>query len=292
MVERTNGHRKRDGVLRRVPRTARLQPLYHRLHTLALTGMNLDFGGRFESSGEETTLAYVARHPHFADQTPVVFDVGANVGLYTQGAIAMLGERMELHAFEPSAEAFGLLTENVGDCPQVHLHHAALGDTTGEAALFSDRPGSDMSSLFVGGFDHWALDVQPRETTKVTRLDTICDELSIEHISLLKLDVEGGELAALKGAGALLDVQAIDLVQFEFGIAAMGPRVLFRDLYNILNPHYRIHRIVEDGLVPHDDYDPKRCEIFTAGNYLAVSREFDLPLRVSRLPRPRRFTRN
>jgi hypothetical protein len=78
-----------------------------------------------------------------------------------------------------------------------------------------------------------------------------------------------------------LENHAIDLIQFEFGVASMGPRVFFRDLYKLLDPHFRIHRIVRSGLAPIDHYDATRCEIFTtASNYLAVSRKLELPLRV------------
>lgn len=267
-------------LLRHVPRHARLQPVYQRLHTLALAGMNLDAGASIHESSEANSLAYLACHPAFEDRVPVVFDVGANVGNYVERAISALGDRMQLFAFEPSASAFDELARRFRAVPNVRLFRKALGESAAEAPLYSDRPGSEISSLFKGGFEHWELDIQRRETVEVARLDDVCAELRIAHIDLLKLDVEGGELPALRGAGALLQSRAIDLIQFEFGTAAMGPRVFFRDIYELLTPHYRVHRLVGDGLAPIDTYDTARCEIFTtASNYLGVSRDLNLPLR-------------
>lgn len=285
------GHRPpgvRATVLRRIPRCTVLQPLYQKLHTVALAGMNLDVGSSVEDSGETNSLAYLAHHPNFAGSVPVIFDVGANVGTFAQRAVELLGERMVLHAFEPSAHAFEELRRAVGTLPQICLHRKALAETAGEAPLFSNRPGSEIGSLFTGAFDHWDLDIQHRETVALARLDDTCRDLGVDRISLLKLDVEGGELAVLRGASALIESRSIDLIQFEFGTAAMGPRVFFRDLYDVLNPHYQIHRIVRDGLAPIPRYDTARCEIFTtASNYLAVSRDLDVQRRAPRNRRGR-----
>lgn len=269
------------GLLDRIPRTVRLQPLYLRMQSLSLAGLNLDGAGAdTTSSGEEIALLYLARHPHFTD--PIVFDVGAHVGAYSRRATALVGDRMTLHAFEPSAAAFERLSENIGGRPNVTLHRKALGESAGPARLFEDRPGSDIASLFAGAYDYWeqAPQIEPRETVEVARLDDVCRELEISHISLLKLDVEGGELGALRGGSDLIEDRAIDLIQFEFGVAAMGPRIFFRDLYDLLKPHYRVHRILQNGLAPIDRYDPLRCEVFsTSSNYLAVARDLELPRR-------------
>ena len=280
--------------LRRVPRTVGLQPFYSRLHSLSLAGLNLDGAGAgVEDSSEQVSLIYIARHPFFADTTPVVFDVGANVGQYSQRAVELLGDRMVLHAFEPSPAAFAELSKKLGRVPKVQLHRMALGDAAGQATLFADRPGSDIGSLFKGGFEHWDVEIEPRETIEVVRLEDICRELGVSHIGLLKLDVEGGEFAALCGAESLIENAAIDLIQFEFGVAAMGARTFFRDLYGLLNPRYRVHRIVRNGLSPIDHYDPGRCEIFTtSSNYLAVSRRLQLPLRVDAIGSPKRRARS
>jgi len=267
-------------VLDRIPRTVALQPLYLRMQSVSLAGMNLDGAGAVsQSSGEEVALLYLARHLRVTE--PVVFDVGAHVGAYSARAIELVGEGMVLHAFEPSAASFTKLRQNLGGLASVRLHHKALGDVRGEAPLFEDRPGSDIASLFAGAYSYWEQgpNIAARETVQVARLDEVCAELGISRINLLKLDVEGSELAALRGGAHLIRNRAIDLIQFEFGVAAMGPRVFFRDLYELLNPHYRLHRIVHNGLAPIDRYDPVRCEVFsTSSNYLAVSRDVAVPI--------------
>jgi hypothetical protein len=51
---------------------------------------------------------------------------------------------------------------------------------------------------------------------------------------LLKLDIEGFELAALRGAGERLTPQFIDVVQFEYGGTTMDAGATLRDLYGLL----------------------------------------------------------
>jgi FkbM family methyltransferase len=275
------------GLLDRVPRTVRLQPLHLRLQSLSLAGMNLDGAGSdTQASGEQVTLLYLARHLRLTE--PIVFDVGAHAGAYSLCALDIIGDRMTLHAFEPSAAAFARLSTNVGHRRGVQLHQKALDESAGHASLFADRPGSDVANLFTSAHDYWeqASEIQPQEAVEVARLDDVCRELGVSRLSLLKLDAEGRELGALRGGATLIRDRAIDLIQFEFGVAAMGPRGFFCDLYELLNPHYRVYRILQNGLAPIDRYDPVRCEVFsTSSNYLAVSRDLEVPLAHELVPR-------
>jgi hypothetical protein len=109
------------------------------------------------------------------------------------------------------------------------------------------------------------------ETVSLRRIDDICRELAIERVDLLKLDVEGHELAALEGARDLLERGAIWAIQFEFGGTNIDSRTFFRDFWQLLSPQYTIHRILWDGLLPIECYH-ERLETFLGANYLAIIR--------------------
>jgi hypothetical protein len=99
----------------------------------------------------------------------------------------------------------------------------------------------------------------------VTTIDAFCREHGIAHIDLLKLDVEGHELAALQGARGMLG--RIEAIQFEFGGTALDSKAFLRDFLEVLDG-YRVHRIVRDGLDPVDYTE--RAEVLTFSNFVAL----------------------
>jgi FkbM family methyltransferase len=248
---------------RRVLGRRRLQPLFAIMHRVALRGMN--FGPSFPSeSGELDVVDIAARHA--GARRPVIFDVGANVGVYARAVLARLDGRADLYCFEPSPQAFDELGRSVGERAQ--LFKLALGNRNCRASLYFDEPGSPISSLFERHL-HPGKQAPNFETVEVRRLDDVCREAGIQHIDLLKLDVEGNELNVLIGAGALLSGRAIDVIQFEFGGCNIDSRTFFRDFFQLLTPGYRIHRIVQNGLVPVAQYS-EESEIFVTVNYVAI----------------------
>ena len=250
-------------------RTA-VQPLWERLHELALRGMNIGTGESVHSSGELGVLDVVAEP--IPDSRPVVvFDVGANVGAYSASALDRLGARARVFAFEPASAAFARLKQAIGTREGVRLFDFALGDEDGVAPLFADAVGSPLGSLYPRRLAHVGLQLGLREEVRVRRLDQFCRDEAVDRIDLLKLDVEGNELRVLEGAGALLDGEAIRAVQFEFGGTNIDARTFFRDFFDVLQPQYLLYRILWDGLAPIAHYR-ERYEIFETTNFLAMSR--------------------
>jgi hypothetical protein len=100
-------------------------------------------------------------------------------------------------------------------------------------------------------------------------LDEYCRENNVATVDLLKLDVEGHELAVLNGGRELLDRGAIDFIQFEFGGCNIDSRTYFRDFHSLLAPRFHLYRILARGLWPIDRYD-ESLEAFGTTNYLAI----------------------
>ncbi len=134
-------------------------------------------------------------------RSPVVLDVGANVGLFTW-RVQACRPAARVMAFEPAggnyerlAAVFAALRVN-GEA-----RHQACGREAGAATLFLRN--SVTHSLDPGW--HRDLDLGAgSETVEVITVDGACDGAGITTVDLLKVDVEGAELQVLQGASSTL----------------------------------------------------------------------------------------
>jgi FkbM family methyltransferase len=135
-------------------------------------------------------------------------DVGAHVGLYTVAA-ARHGKGRVL-AFEPNPSARAQLAANVAlnDCANVLVVPKAVADAPGSARLHVPRtPDPSFSSLAAGRFDEGEpIDVE------VTTVDAEVEAAGLRP-SVVKIDVEGGELAVVEGMEHTLGYRPVLLVE-------------------------------------------------------------------------------
>lgn len=248
-------------------RNRRFQRLWERLHRLSLIGMNY-WASEFELTGERDALAFVAAKLG-SSEPRVIFDVGANAGLFAAAALQAFGRDCRLHCFEPSSATFDLLKANRElDAPGVALHRLAFSNRHGSATLHTSEPGSSIASLEELGHPIRPFDSGLDETVELTTIDAFCAAHSIDRIDLLKLDIEGHELAALQGAKDMLPERRIRFIQFEFGENDISARTYLADILGLLPAGTRLWRIVPGGPVPFA-YCGGRSEIFATMNYLA-----------------------
>jgi FkbM family methyltransferase len=83
-----------------------------------------------------------------------VFDVGANIGLFSLEVLRRTQGDVQLYAFEPATETFEYLNQNVRELfPEapVRLFRSALADRSGEATLYHRPRVSVTSSLYPQG---------------------------------------------------------------------------------------------------------------------------------------------
>ena len=136
-----------------------------------------------------------------------VFDVGANIGVYTLTASRLASS---VHAFEPIPEIHYLLRHNVASngAANVVLNELAASDSAGTVELFvnADSALTSMGRTARG-------DVVRVQTIRTITLDEYASSKGIETIDYLKIDVEGFEGHVLRGASALLD-RSPDLTVF------------------------------------------------------------------------------
>ncbi|MEL6977675.1 MAG: FkbM family methyltransferase [Pseudomonadota bacterium] len=131
------------------------------------------------------------------------FDVGGWHG-YFSGVLAANGASA-VHVFEPLAENQRRLERLIALNPAraIALHPVAVGDHDGEATLVV-MPDSSMAKLSDSAFQ---TDAASRDQARVTlrSLDSLIASGAAPEPALIKLDVEGAELAALTGAAALIE---------------------------------------------------------------------------------------
>ena len=207
--------------------------------------------------------------PFLPKANAIVFDIGANKGLWAREMLKMAGPRLAtLYCVEPSRHNFGAL-ESLGD-PRVVLLKEALSNAPGEATLHFDREGSGIASLADRRLDFRGVHMDGHETVSVTTLDAVIGELNLPRIDFAKFDIEGYELHALQGGEKALTQGTVRALAFEFGGCNIDTRTYFRDFWFFLTErNYRIATINPLG-PPHpiERYD-EGLENFLATNYVA-----------------------
>lgn len=132
----------------------------------------------------------------------IILDCGGGKGWFARTAFQIWPEA-EVHTFEP-ASRFRSEIKPVNE--RHHIHHCALGEYDGEATLYlTNNPESNSLLGFLPSNPlESAHDVIGQETVEIHALDSIIVE-GVEHVDILKMDVQGAELRVLQGARNLLE---------------------------------------------------------------------------------------
>lgn len=252
-----------------------LQPVYTLIHRAALIGMNIGPVGEVATSGEAKLLKKIVRR---LGEGALVVDVGANVGEFTLACIAAATSGIRIVAFEPSARIRFVFSENLRQANasnRVSLVPKGLSSRPGTASLNFVSGFEGNSSLHARPHAHLA-SLTSEETIELTTLDQYCQEAGITHIDLLKVDIEGEELACLLGAKKIIEAKGIDYIQFEFGGCNISSGVFFHHFWMLLTPSYKIYRVLQNSLCELTQYN-ELLEIFTTTNFLAVRNGLSAP---------------
>jgi FkbM family methyltransferase len=164
----------------------------------------------------------------------IIIDGGANVGEYSDGMRARYPDA-EIIAFEPTPKLFEGIQKRFANDPRITCFAGALGERKG-TAVFYVMPDSVSSSLLEQTDLPGARVASESVEVEVVALDDWAESRGVPRPALLKLDIEGNELAALRGAKKLLS--QIDFVELEttFRNARRGQPTL-RDILNFMHEH-------------------------------------------------------
>ncbi len=198
----------------------------------------------------------------------VVLDIGANVGWYSLLFEKLSPDGVDVFAFEPDPLNFELLKHNLrlNRSTRVSPVQKALAAGEGVQRLYKHADSNLGRHSLLQLQDEASIDV------KTISLDGFWDamELGTRTPRFIKIDIEGYELLALKGAERVLERCPALLVEFSpeyMGLGGFDPA----DLISLLTGHgYTPHAVGRSGLTAVD------CNILResrqAGDYLWLKR--------------------
>ena len=181
---------------------------------------------------EEPLTNFLVQSLEFEDGD-IVFDVGANIGWYSC-VLSRHAPGADIFAFEPDPENFELLRDNVerNSCDGIHPVRMGVGERTETRTLHLYKASN------VGR--HSMLDIHDGPTIEVlvTSLDEFVREreLDVGRVKFLKIDVEGFEYFAFRGAEEVLSHVPLLLAEFSPGYMRKGG-VEPEDLLELLHGH-------------------------------------------------------
>lgn len=145
----------------------------------------------------------------------VMLDIGAHVGYYSYRYAKALGANGRIFAFEPHPRTFTTLQHNVKRLPQVTAVQLAMAEQEGTAELHDylmmSASGSlhyDEAMVALQKSQTHDTDIAPRIgqtfaaqtfTVRTTPVDEFLALQGIDQVDLVKMDIEGAEIGALRG---------------------------------------------------------------------------------------------
>ena len=221
-------HHLRMGVYHRIVRrlmernygkivTKEIHGIYYELDLSETIDSSLYYSGVFEIE----TLKCLQKQI-----TPemIVFEIGANIGSHSFEIAKLLQPKNgRLYCFEPTEYAFKKLCKNqrLNNFSNIILENIALSDIEGMQRI---TPASSLETVaFSASWD--IKDMQSKQHAPqdiaFKTLDHYVVEQAIQHVHLLKIDVDGYELKVIKGAKETIQ-RDLPIIIIEFSECLLG----------------------------------------------------------------------
>ena len=150
----------------------------------------------------------------------VAVDVGAYIGVHT---VAMSRRFGAVHAFEPQRGIFNLLCANLAlnGCNNVTTYNSALYDRVGAMRLASPERQAVAMPVLDGQPDYSRIEnasglmYEPVDDGAGDVRSVVLDDLALDRVAIIKVDAEGADLHALRGAADTIR-RCRPLVLFEW----------------------------------------------------------------------------
>jgi len=130
-------------------------------------------------------------------KSQVIFDIGANTGVYTLVAKA-LNPNAEVHGFEPFPAIYDKYVSNIQlNSYDVHTNKLALSNNNGEAVIYAES--KDFAYSVTVNQNLWAKEDAHKIKIETITLDKYIADQNLSRVDLMKIDVETHEPEVLEG---------------------------------------------------------------------------------------------
>jgi FkbM family methyltransferase len=187
-------------------------------------------------------------------------DVGAYVGYFTILASRLVGAQGRVYAFEPDTFAFEYLTRNIeaNGCVNAVAINKGVADKARSATLIRDPSGPESFLTDAP--------TQGHSVIETVSLDLFFETEDWPQLHVVKMNIEGSELDALRGMKEVSRRNPALQLVMEFNPSAMGRAGVSRkDLHETLvDLGFRRGRLVERALqeLPDDELLPKGSTVY------------------------------
>lgn len=187
-----------------------------------------------------------------------VVDAGANIGIYSRFLARLVGASGEVHSFEPSPENFSRLRAGAQNEDNIICNPVALGAESKRTSLYLSQAVNVDHRLY-------PTEGESREAISVScvALDDYFPDGKI--VDFIKADIQGCELAALRGASRVIKQSPALKLLLEFwpyGLTMAGEKS--RALTDLLSSSgFTVSKVAWNGrLIPLSEDDFRVDEHF------------------------------
>ena len=191
--------------------------------------------------------------------TGLFCDLGANKGYWTTRASALFDH---VEAVEASGQTYRFLSENAAQLPNVTLRQAAIHAVSGQRLTFVNTHLSHASARLLD-------ETEAGQSDSTEMVETLCidDIVPLGTSALIKLDVEGAEIAAIDGAARALRDGAVLIYEDHGADTSCAPSA------HLLKTQDMCLYSIENGLKPMRTIDEIRhlkTDTYKGYNFLAA----------------------
>jgi FkbM family methyltransferase len=156
------------------------------------------------------------------DRGSVVIDVGAHEGYFSVVAAQLVGKEGQVVAIEPQTRVLPILGYNLrlNGLDNVHVVECAVSDRAAVGSLYLD-PGHNTGGTGLTNMSRYRRSTQQVPTR---RLADILRDCGIDHVDLVKMDIEGYEYEAILGSPELFASQRVETLALELHGTQMRAR--------------------------------------------------------------------